>query len=134
LKKLSSQSKPLQLLLKFRDLNKLYSTYIHPMPEMVQKDGRLHGQFLQVQTATGRFASQKPNLQNLPYLARKMIIPAENHVIIGVDYSQIEPRVLAHFTGDDSMIDAYVNNRDLYIEMAMKVFKLERKYCEDKAY
>ena len=55
-------------------------------------------------------------------------------VIMGADYSQIEPRVLAHFTQDESMIGAYVSGRDLYIEMAMKVFNLEEKYCVDKAY
>jgi DNA polymerase-1 len=63
-----------------------------------------------------------------------MVIPALYKIIIGIDFSQIEPRVLAHFTGDESMIGAYVEKRDLYIEMAMKVFKLERHYCEDKAY
>ncbi|MCS0827443.1 DNA polymerase [Cytobacillus firmus] len=134
LKKLADKNEGVALLLKYRELNKLYTTYIQPMPEKTHK-GYLHGQFLQVQTATGRFASKNPNLQNLPYKARQMIIPSSPRwIIYGADYSQIEPRVLAHFTQDEAMIDAYVSGRDLYIEMAMKVFKLERKYCEDKAY
>ena len=133
LKKLAKHHKGVKLLLKYRDLMKLFGTYIHPMPNMIEKDGRLHGQFKQVSTATGRFASSNPNLQNLPALARKMIVSPNGYVIIGSDFSQIEPRILAHFTGDESMIDAYVTGRDLYVEMAMKVFGFEMKYCLDKA-
>jgi DNA polymerase I len=135
LKKLKHQHKGVEVLLQYRDLNKLLTTYIEPLPLKVSTlDKRLHGTFNQVDTATGRFASRSPNLQNLPYKARKMIIAPDGKVIIGLDFSQIEPRVLAHMSNDETMIDAYVNGRDLYIELAMKVFKLERKYCEDGAY
>lgn len=135
LKKLKNKHKGVEVLLQYRDLNKLLTTYIEPLPLKVAKsDSRLHGTFNQVDTATGRFASNSPNLQNLPYKARKMIIAPEGKVIIGLDFSQIEPRVLAHMANDSTMIDAYVHGRDLYIELAMKVFKLERKYCEDGAY
>ncbi|MFD9628612.1 DNA polymerase [Peribacillus muralis] len=133
LKKLSQYHRGVKLLLKYRELSKLYNTYVLPMPEKTV-NGYLHGQFLQVQTATGRFASKGPNLQNLPQIARKLIISSPGMVIMGADYSQIEPRVLAHFTQDESMIGAYVAGRDLYIELAMKVFNLEEKYCLDKAY
>lgn len=135
LKKLKSKHKGVEVLLQYRDLNKLLTTYIEPLPLKVStSDNRLHGTFNQVDTATGRFASNSPNLQNLPYKARKMIVAPEGKAIIGLDFSQIEPRVLSHMSNDETMIDAYVNGRDLYIEMAMKVFKLERKYCEDGAY
>jgi DNA polymerase I len=135
LKKLKHQHKGVEVLLQYRDLNKLLTTYIEPLPLKVStKDNRLHGTFNQVDTATGRFASKSPNLQNLPYKARKMIIAPNGKVIVGLDFSQVEPRILAHMSNDSTMIDAYVHGRDLYIELAMKVFRLERKYCEDGAY
>lgn len=135
LQKLANQHEGVQVLLKYRDLNKLLTTYIEPLPLKVsQSDNRLHGTFNQVDTATGRFASKSPNLQNLPYTARKMIIAPEGKVIIGIDYSQIEPRVLAHISGDEDLREAYRLGKDLYVEMSMKVFKLERKYCVDGAY
>ncbi|MDF2010247.1 DNA polymerase [Priestia megaterium] len=135
LKKLAKHHKGVKVLLKYRDLNKLLTTYITPLPLKVSKeDHRLHGTFNQVDTATGRFASKEPNLQNLPYNARKIIIAPEGKVIIGIDYSQIEPRVLAHISGDEDLRDAYRSGKDLYVEMSMKVFKLERKYCVDGAY
>ncbi len=135
LKKLANKSEGVSVLLKYRDLNKLLTTYIEPLPLKVAPDtSRLHGTFNQVDTATGRFASKSPNLQNLPYKARKMIVAPEGKVIIGLDFSQIEPRVLSHMSNDTTMIDAYVHGRDLYIELAMSVFNLERKYCEDGAY
>lgn len=135
LKKLKNRHKSVDILLRYRDLNKLLTTYIEPLPLKVSKhDSRLHGTFNQVDTATGRFASSSPNLQNLPYKARKMIIAPEGKAIIGLDFSQIEPRVLSHMAEDETMIEAYKNGRDLYIEMAMNVFKLERHYCEDGAY
>jgi DNA polymerase I len=90
LKKLASKNEGVETLLKYRELNKLYTTYIHPLPSLVDKNNRLHGQFLQVQTATGRFASRGPNLQNLPGDARKMIIPPKGKVILGGDYSRLK--------------------------------------------
>ncbi|PEM08522.1 DNA polymerase [Bacillus wiedmannii] len=134
LKKLASECEGIKILLKYRELTKLLGTYVEPFASLLEADGRLHGQFHQVKAATGRFASSGPNLQNLPARARKMIRPGEGMVIIGADFSQIEPRILSHLSGDEDMIAAYVEGRDLYIEMAMKVFKLERKYCEDGEY
>ncbi len=135
LKKLARHHKGVETLLKYRDLNKLLTTYIEPLPLKVSvQDNRLHGMFNQVDTKTGRFASKTPNLQNLPKNARKMIVAPEGKVIIGIDFSQIEPRVLSHMANDETMIDAYVHGRDLYKEMAMKVFELEEQYCLDGAY
>ena len=135
LKILSTKHEAISKLLKYRELTKLLSTYIDPLPQLVwPTDKRLHGSFNQILAETGRFSSSGPNLQNLPLEARKMVVPAAGQVIVGSDYSQIEPRILAHMTGDESLIAAYVQNKDLYIEMAMKVFKLDREHCEDKAY
>jgi DNA polymerase I len=133
LKALAKFNKGVELLLKYRELNKLLSTYIEPLPQKIQKDGRLHGQFEQVATATGRFASRNPNLQNLPTEARRIIIAPEGWVIVGIDYSQIEPRVLAHLSGDEELQQAYIQGKDLYALMASKVFGLPMEYCVDKA-
>lgn len=88
LKVLAKKFKGCDILLKYRDLNKLYSTYILPLPEKVSTlDSRLHGSFMQDGTVTGRFASEKPNLQNLPYRARHIVVAPEGKIIIGIDYS-----------------------------------------------
>ncbi|MGG3644613.1 DNA polymerase [Bacillus wiedmannii] len=134
LQKLARSHEGIALLLEYRDIKKLLSTYVEALPSKVKHDGRLHGQFNQVDTATGRFASREPNLQNLPQRARRLIIAGQGSIILGVDYSQIEPRTLAHLSEDEELIRAYVEERDLYIEMAMKVFKLSYEYCVDGAY
>jgi DNA polymerase I len=135
LKKLEKHSDSVRILLEYRDLNKLLTTYIEPLPLKVStSDGRLHGTFNQLDTQTGRFASKSPNLQNLPYRSRKMITAPNGKVIIGIDYSQIEPRVLAHISGDEDLRNAYREGKDLYVEMSIKVFKLDRQYCLDGAY
>ncbi|MDF2612524.1 MAG: polymerase [Clostridia bacterium] len=119
-------------LLKYRELNKLLSTYIDPLPLKVHKrDRRLHGQFNQTATVTGRFASREPNLQNLPYDARKIIIAPDGKLIIGIDYSQIEPRVLAHISGDEELRYPYKDGKDLYATLASKVFKKPIEECGD---
>jgi DNA polymerase I len=133
LKKLRSKHQGIEDLLSYRDKSKLLSTYVEALPNKVKKDGHIHGSFNQVSTVTGRFSSNDPNLQNLPARARKLIIAPEGKLIVGIDYSQIEPRVLSHLSGDEAMINAYVTGRDLYVEMAMKVFKLEERYCLDGA-
>lgn len=118
-------------LLKYRELNKLLTTYIEPLPHKVSEDGRLHGNFNQSATVTGRFASDKPNLQNLPYNARKMFIAPEEKLIIGIDFSQIEPRFLSHITQDKDFMNPYETGRDLYSEIASKVFKKPLEECGD---
>lgn len=118
-------------LLHYRDLNKLLSTYIEPLPQKIFTDGRLHGSFNQSDTVTGRFASSDPNLQNLPYPARHMFVAPKGKIIIGSDYSQIEPRFLSHITQDPDFMAPYVEGRDLYSEIASKVFKLPLEECGD---
>lgn len=134
LKKLANYNEGVKTLLKYRDLNKLLTTYIKPLPlKVATSDNRLHGTFNQVDTATGRFASKNPNLQNLPKEARKMVVAPEEWVLVGIDYSQIEPRVLAHISGDEELQQAYREGKDLYALMASKVFNLPIEYCVDKA-
>lgn len=118
-------------LLKYRELNKLLTTYIEPLPQKISDDGRLHGSFNQSATVTGRFASNNPNLQNLPYNARKMFIAPEEKLIIGIDFSQIEPRFLSHITQDKDFMNPYETGRDLYSEIASKVFKKPLEECGD---
>lgn len=119
-------------LLEYRGLNKLLTTYIEPLPQKVcERDGRLHGSFNQSATATGRFASNNPNLQNLPYDARQMIVAPKGKVIIGIDYSQIEPRVLSHMASDDKLKEPYITGKDLYSSLASTVFKQPLEECGD---
>lgn len=118
-------------LLKYRELNKLLTTYIEPLPQKISSDGRLHGSFNQSATVTGRFASNNPNLQNLPYPARQMFIAPKDKIIIGSDYSQIEPRFLSHISQDKDFMGAYIEGRDLYSEIASKTFKQPIEECGD---
>ena len=122
----------LEALLSYRELNKLLTTYIEPLPTKISPiDGRLHGSFNQSATKTGRFASNNPNLQNIPYPARPMFKAPEGKLIIGIDYSQIEPRVLAHISNDSNFKEAYIQGRDLYSEIASRTFKVPLEECGD---
>ncbi len=121
----------LETLLKYKDLFKLHSTYISALPEKTYEDGRIHGQFKQDNTDTGRFSSSEPNLQNLPARARKLVIAPDNKVIFGIDFSQIEPRVLAHITGDPELRRPYLTGEDLYSTLASKTFNLPIEQCGD---
>lgn len=131
LKQLSNQCEAIQVLLKYRELNKLLTTYIIPLPDKLGYDGRLHGQFNQSGTATGRYSSNNPNLQNLPYNARKLIVAEEDKVIVGIDLSQIEPRLLSHVSQDKNFMSAYVEGRDLYSEIGSRTFKVPLEECGD---
>ena len=117
-------------ILEYRGLKKLLSTYIDKLPKRIEKlTGRLHGEFNQYGARTGRFSSSNPNLQNIPSKnkeIRRMFIASENYVLISADYSQQEPRVLAHLCheqGDSAMLDAYKNGKDLYAWIASEVYR-----------
>jgi len=131
LKILEDKHQGISTLLKYRELNKLLTTYIEPMPEKVSIDGRLHGQFNQSDTVTGRFASRNPNLQNIPEDARKLIVAPKGKFIIGSDYSQIEPRILAHISEDDDFKYPYLTGQDLYTTLASKTFSKPMEECMD---
>ena len=118
-------------LLDYRKNSKLLTTYIEPLPKKIRSTGRLHGQFNQTSTVTSRFASNKPNLQNLCEVARGMIVPKEGYMLVEIDYSQIEPRYLAHISGDKDFQAPYLNNQDLYSTLASKTFNKPIGECGD---
>lgn len=115
-------------ILEYRQLTKLKSTYADGLANYIGEDGRIHSNFQQTITATGRLSSTEPNLQNIPIrmelgrLIRKVFIPAENYVLIDADYSQIELRVLAHMSGDERLIQAYKEAQDIHRITASQVF------------
>lgn len=131
LEKLSYHHKGIALLLKYRELTKLHGTYVDKLPHIVKGDQRVHGQFNQSATVTGRYASKEPNLQNLPQEARKLFISPDGWVILGSDFSQIEPRVLAHMANDRNLMQPYLEGSDLYATLASKVFKQPIEKCGD---
>lgn len=115
-------------ILTYRRLEKLRSTYLIPLPKLADKNDRIHTNFNQLATATGRLSSSDPNLQNIPIrgeLGAKMrscFIAEKDHVIISADYSQIELRVLAHFSKDQYLIDAFSKNMDIHSSTAAALF------------
>lgn len=131
LEALSLECEVLGTLLSYKDLFKLNSTYISALPQKIKSDGRIHGQFNQDKTDTGRFSSQEPNLQNLPSRARKMFVAPKGKIIVGIDFSQIEPRVLSHITGDEELMRPYKEGFDLYSTLASKTFKVPIEQCGD---
>ena len=120
-------------ILEYRGIFKLLSTYIEKLPAVVnQKTGKVHGSFNQYGAATGRFSSSDPNLQNIPSHnkdIRKMFVAENGWVLIGGDYSQQEPRCLAHFSGDENLIKAYNDGKDIYATIASMVYKLPYEDC-----
>lgn len=118
------------LILKFRQLQKLHSTYIEGFKPLIEKpSGLIHTSFNQTVTATGRLSSKEPNLQNIPVRddmgkeLRKFFVPkSEDRILIGADYSQIELRLLAAFSNCKSLIDAFISGKDIHAQTASKVF------------
>lgn len=115
-------------ILEYRQLAKLKSTYADGLAVYIGSDGRIHGKFNQTVTATGRLSSTEPNLQNIPVrmelgrLIRKVFVPKEGCVFVDADYSQIELRILAHCSGDEQLIQAYREARDIHRMTASQVF------------
>jgi DNA polymerase I len=118
-----------RLVLEWRALHKLKSTYIDALPQMVHPDtGRVHTCFNQAVAATGRLSSSDPNLQNIPIRTelgreiRRAFIAAPDHVLISADYSQIELRVLAHMAGEEALIEAFRTGEDIHERTGLKLF------------
>ena len=117
-------------ILEYRQLSKLKSTYADGLAGCIEADGRIRSTFNQTITATGRISSTEPNLQNIPIrmelgrLIRKVFLPAEGCVFLDADYSQIELRVLAHMSGDQTLIDAYRQAQDIHRITASQVFHI----------
>ena len=130
LEKLAPEYPIVDKILEYRQLSKLKSTYADGLANFIGLDGRIHGKFHQTITATGRISSTEPNLQNIPIrmelgrLIRKVFIPDEDYVFVDADYSQIELRILAHCSGDEQLIQAYREARDIHRMTASQVFHI----------
>ena len=128
LEKLRGEHPIIEKILEYRTLNKLKATYIDGIIPLIREDGRVHAKFNQTVTATGRISCTEPNLQNIPIRTelgkelRKMFVAKEGFTFLDADYSQIELRVLAHMSGDDSMIKAFNSGEDIHTITASQVF------------
>lgn len=121
---IKDKHKIIPLILKWRELNKLLSTYITKLPICINtKTGRIHCSLNQIGTVTGRFSCSNPNLQNIPKDAtiRSAFVPAPDHVFIDADFSQIELRVIAHYTSDPMLVKAYQSGLDVHKQTAASV-------------
>lgn len=117
------------LILEYRSLSKLISTYIDRLPEQIsQKTGRVHTSYHQAVAATGRLSSSDPNLQNIPIRSeegrriRKAFVAPDGMVLLAADYSQIELRIMAHLSGDEGLLSAFENGEDIHKMTAAEVF------------
>ncbi len=128
LEKLMGRHPIIEKILEYRQLSKLKSTYVDGLKDVIAADGRIHSNFHQTVTVTGRISSSEPNLQNIPIRTslgremRKMFVAAPGYVLLDADYSQIELRVLAHIAGDEAMIEAFSSGRDIHASTAAKIF------------
>jgi DNA polymerase-1 len=131
------------ILLEYRQLSKLKSTYIDALPKLVNKrTKRIHTSFNQTVTATGRLSSSDPNLQNIPIRTdlgkqiRRAFIPrSQNHLILSADYSQVELRILAHFSGDHTLLSSFKKGEDIHNRTASEVYgvRIDRVTPEQRA-
>ncbi|PKM85796.1 MAG: DNA polymerase I [Firmicutes bacterium HGW-Firmicutes-11] len=129
LEKLRGEHEIVDLILEYRTLSKLKSTYVEGLLPMINRDGKIHAHFRQTVAATGRISCTEPNLQNIPIKQeegrklRKAFIPSDSdHLLVGADYSQIELRILAHMSKDPLLIEAFQRNDDIHRATASKVF------------
>ncbi|MCI8801324.1 MAG: DNA polymerase I [Lachnospiraceae bacterium] len=128
LEKLAQEAPVVKDILEYRQLTKLKSTYADGLAAYIGEDQRIHTNFNQTITATGRISSTEPNLQNIPMRMelgrriRKVFVPKEGCIFMDADYSQIELRVLAHMSGDEQLIEAYHMDQDIHRITAAKVF------------
>jgi DNA polymerase I len=119
-----------QLILLHRELHKLKSTYVDAVPQLVGKDGRVHTSFNQAVAATGRLSSSDPNLQNIPIRTeqgreiRKAFIADKGNVLMSADYSQVELRILAHISEDESLIETFRRGADIHRATAAQMFNV----------
>ena len=115
-------------LLRYRQLTKLNGTYVEGLLPLADRQNRVHSTFDQTATATGRISSSEPNLQNIPVRTeegreiREAFLPREGWVLLDADYSQIELRLMAHFSGDDALIDAFRKGEDIHARTASEIF------------
>ncbi|MFZ0281124.1 MAG: DNA polymerase I [Bacteroidales bacterium] len=134
LQRLSSKHPIIGKVLEYRGLKKLLSTYLEPLPLLVdKKTGRIHTSFRQAVAATGRLSSDNPNLQNIPVRdergreIRKAFVPEEGNIFFSCDYSQIELRLIAHLSRDKNMIADFLSGNDIHAATAAKIFGVDIK-------
>ncbi len=127
LEKLREEHPLVDALLRYRELEKLRSTYVDALVPLIEPDGRIRGRFNQMAAATGRLSQEEPNLQNIPVRSeegralRKAFVAAEGYRLVVADYSQIELRILAHFSGDVGLVDAFERRLDIHTATAARV-------------
>ena len=132
LQSLSSRHPIIEKVLEYRGLRKLMNTYVTALPQMVNPvTGRIHTSFNQTVTATGRLSSTDPNLQNIPIRdddgreIRRAFVPTDDdHILVAVDYSQVELRIMASLSGDEELINAFVEEKDIHTATAAKIFHI----------
>ncbi len=136
---LAPQHKVVSFILEYRELGKLKNTYIDKLPFLVNsKTKRIHTSFHQTVTSTGRLSSSEPNLQNIPIRTemgreiRKAFIAEEGFVLLSADYSQIELRILAHLSRDESLLNAFKNDEDIHAHTASGIFNLDQNIISEQ--
>jgi DNA polymerase-1 len=138
LNKLKGKHPIIDKILEYRQLSKLYSTYIIGLEQNLFDDGKVHTIYMQALTTTGRLSSLDPNLQNIPIRTeegrqiRKIFIPKENHLFLGADYSQIELRVLASMANVKKLIEAFNNHEDIHTKTAKEIFNQDEVDSEQR--
>ncbi|MCA9357020.1 hypothetical protein KC872_02305, partial [Candidatus Kaiserbacteria bacterium] len=137
LEKLKDEHSIIGEILRYRELQKLVSTYIDSLPNLVQEDGKLRSSFLQTGTTTGRMSSKDPNLQNIPARTaegraiRKAFVAEAGYTLVAIDYSQIELRIAAILSGDPNLIDIFKRGEDVHRGVALRVFGVNAEDVTD---
>ena len=127
-----------ELILEYRSLSKLKNTYLDALPALIERDGRIHTSFHQTVTATGRLSSSDPNLQNIPVRTelgrqvREAFVAAPGMRLLSADYSQIELRILAHFSQDAALLDAFARGEDIHRRTAGEIFGVAPELVSDE--
>lgn len=133
LEKLDGKHPIINYILEFRKLDKMRSTYLDPLPRYMDAHNRIHSTFNQEATATGRISSSDPNLQNIPVkgeLGKRMracFVASPGHLLVAADYSQIELRILAHFSQDANLLEAFQAGEDIHARTASLIFDVDRR-------
>lgn len=131
LEKLSGAHPIIDFILKYRELQKLKTTYIDPFPSLINKDGRICTTFNQTGTTTGRLSSEEPNLQNIPIRTdigqefRKIFIAPQGYKLVSFDYSQLELRIAAHISKDQKMTETFRRGEDIHTRTAAEIFGVQ---------
>ena len=131
LEKIADRHPIVSLILQYRTLSKLSSTYVEGLKPLIGHDGKIHCHYQQTVAATGRLSCTEPNLQNIPVrqplgrTLRKAFVAGSGNVFVGADYSQIELRLMAHLSGDENLISAFNNDEDIHRKTASRVFNID---------